>query len=150
MQWQRDDYCVSDDPLRLDLAMIHGFMAGESYWAAGISEPIMARAMANSLCFGLYRGEVQAGFARVVTDRATFGYLCDVFVAREHRAAGLGKWLVQCVLEHPDLRGLRRVCLMTRDAHALYGALGFKPMPDPARYLEIHRPDAYRATEPTP
>lgn len=144
MEWQRDDYRVSDDRSRLDLDVIHGFMAGESYWAAGIPRPVMARAMAHSLCFGLFAGERQVGFARVVTDRATFGYLCDVFVVAAHRGTGLGKWLVQCVLSHPDLQGLRRLCLLTRDAHALYEPFGFRPLADPARYLEIHCPDVYR------
>ncbi|MGZ5652324.1 MAG: GNAT family N-acetyltransferase, partial [Usitatibacter sp.] len=114
MEWQRDDYRVTDERSRMDLGVIHRFMAGESYWAAGIPEGVMARAMANSLCFGLFLRDRQIGFARVVTDRATFGYLCDVFVHREHRGAGLGKWLVDCVLSHPDLQGLRRLSLMTR------------------------------------
>ena len=145
MEWQRGEYRVSDDRSRLDLGVIHRFMSGESYWAAGISESIMARAMAHSLCFGLFQEGEQIGFARVVTDRATFGYLCDVFVGQSHRGRGLGKWLVECVVAHPDLQGLRRLALMTRDAHELYRPLGFRPMADATRYLEIHRPDAYRA-----
>lgn len=149
MVWQRDGFEVSDDRRRLDLAAVHRFISTESYWAAGISEGILARAVANSLCFGLYRGAAQAGFARVVTDRATYAYLCDVYVEREHRGAGLGKWLVACVLEHPDLQGLRRIALMTRDAHDLYRPFGFRALPEPARYLEIHRPDVYRTPEAT-
>lgn len=147
MAWQRDGFEVSDDRRRLDLAAVHRFISTESYWAAGISEAILARAIANSLCFGLYRGAVQAGFARVVTDRATYAYLCDVYVEREHRGAGLGKWLVACVLEHPDLQGLRRIALMTRDAHDLYRPFGFQALPEATRYLEIHRPDVYRTPE---
>lgn len=143
--WQRDEYEVSDERARLDLAAIHRYLSGESYWAAGISEALVARAIANSLCFGLYRGGLQVGFARVVTDRATYAYLCDVFVEGEHRGRGLGKWLVGCVLEHPDLQGLRRINLMTRDAHDLYRPFGFRAMPDASRYLEIHRPDVYKA-----
>ena len=150
MEWHRDDLVVSDDRARLDLAVVHRFLAGESYWAAGIPEALMARAMAHSLCFGLYRGDRQVGFARVVTDRATFGYLCDVFVEKDQRGAGLGKWLVECVLAHPDLQGLRRLALMTRDAHELYKPFGFKPLADATRYLEIHRPNVYtRAGGPT-
>ena len=145
MEWNRDDLVVSDDRARLDLAVVHRFLAGDSYWAAGIPEAVMARAMAHSLCFGLYRGGTQIGFARVVTDRATFGYLCDVFVESAHRGAGLGRWLVECVLAHPDLQGLRRLSLMTRDAHELYKPFGFKPLPDATRYLEIHRPNVYKA-----
>ena len=144
MEWQREDYVVSDDRKRLDMGVIHGFLSGESYWAAGVPEAVLARAFAHSLCFGLYKGEQQVGFARVVTDRATYGYLCDVFVDGGERGAGLGKWLVECVLAHPDLQGLRRIALMTRDAHELYKRYGFKPMPDPTRFLEIHNPDVYR------
>lgn len=143
-QWQRDGCVVSDERDRLDLDAIHGYLSRESYWAAGISRAVVARAIANSLCFGLYRAQRQVGFARVVTDRATYGYLCDVFVDAAERGAGLGKWLVECVLAHPDLQGLRRLSLMTRDAQSLYAAYGFKPMPDATRYLEIHRPDVYR------
>jgi GNAT superfamily N-acetyltransferase len=143
-EWRRDGFVVSDDRARLQLAVIHRFLAAESYWAAGIPQDTMARAIDNSLCFGVYAGERQVGFARVVTDRATFGYLCDVFVDAAHRGAGLGKWLVSCVLAHPDLHGLRRVSLMTRDAHDLYRPFGFRGLADPARYLERHNPDVYR------
>jgi GNAT superfamily N-acetyltransferase len=144
MEWRRDDYVVSDDRGRLDRALVHGLIAS-SYWAAGIPRATMDKAIDHSLCFGLYRGAGQLGFARVVTDHSTFAYLCDVFVDEAHRGAGLGKWLVECLLSHPDLQGLRRMSLMTRDAHSLYQAFGFRPMADATRYLEIHRPDAYRA-----
>jgi len=144
MEWQRDDYEVSDERGRLDLAAIHAFLANESYWAAGVPRSVVERAVENSLCFGLYKGDAQIGFARVVTDRATFGYLGDVFVARAHRGAGLGKWLVECLLSHPDLQGLRRLSLVTSDAHEVYRSFGFKPMADPTRYMEIHRPDVYK------
>ena len=145
-EWRRGEDLVSDDPSRLDVGAITEFIAGRSYWASGIPRETMARAIANSLCFGLYRGARQIGFARVVTDRATFGYLCDVFVEESERGGGLGKWLVECVLEHPDLQGLRRLSLMTRDAQPLYMRYGFRPLADPARYLEIHRPNVYNAT----
>jgi ribosomal protein S18 acetylase RimI-like enzyme len=145
IEWQREGFEVSDDRARLDLGAVHRFISRESYWAAGISESLLARAIAHSLCFGAYREGAQVGFARVVTDRATFGYLCDVYVDREHRGRGLGKWLVACVLEHPDLQGLRRIALMTRDAHDLYRPFGFRSMPEATRYLEIHRPDVYRS-----
>jgi GNAT superfamily N-acetyltransferase len=145
--WQRGAFEVSDDPRRLDIAAIHRFISGESYWAQGISEALLTRAIAHSLCFGLYRGAQQVGFARVVTDRATYGYLCDVYVDSAHRGSGLGKWLVACVLEHPDLKGLRRIALMTRDAHDLYAPFGFRALNEPTRYLEIHSPDVYRTPE---
>jgi len=141
-EWRRGEWVVSDDPARLDFETLHAFIAG-TYWAANIPAGTFERALRNSLCLGLYVGARQAGLARVVTDRATFGYLCDVYVAPEHRGQGLGQWLVACTLEHPDLAGLRRFCLMTRDAQSLYQALGFRPMPDASRYLEIHRPDVY-------
>jgi GNAT superfamily N-acetyltransferase len=143
MEWRRDDYRVSDDPALLDRARIHEVI-GATYWAPGIPAATMSKAIDFSLCLGLYREKEQLGFARVVTDRSTFAYLCDVFVLEGHRGAGLGKWLVECVVAHPDLQGLRRFCLMTRDAHDLYRRFGFEPMADPTRYLEVHRPDAYR------
>ena len=144
MEWRREGYRVSDERSGLDRAAVRRFLAEESYWAAGIPQGVMDKAIDHSLCFGLYRGDAQIGFARVVTDHATFGYLCDVFVESPHRGVGLGKWLVSCVLAHPDLQGLRRLSLMTRDAHELYAPHGFRPMPDATRYLEIHRPDVYR------
>jgi GNAT superfamily N-acetyltransferase len=142
--WRRGDCEVSTDRARLDLERMHQWIGVESYWAAGIARERFDVAVANSLVFGLHRASRQIGFARVVTDRATYAYLCDVWIDAAERGAGLGKWLVQCVLSHPDLQGLRRHCLMTRDAHSLYAAFGFKPMPDPTRYMEIHRPEVYR------
>jgi len=150
IEWSRDGYEVSDDQRRLDLGAVHRFISKQSYWAEGISQALLARAVAHSLCFGLYRGAEQAGFARVVTDRATYGYLCDVYVEPAHRGKGLGKWLVDCVLKHPDLQGLRRIALMTRDAHDLYRPFGFRAMPEATRYLEIHRPDVYQGKEEVP
>jgi GNAT superfamily N-acetyltransferase len=143
MEWRRGEYEASDDPARLDRAKVHGFLAG-TYWSQGIPRETVERALENSLCVGLYHGGATAGLARAVTDRATFAYVCDVFVAPEHRGRGMGKWLVERLLAHPDLAGLRRICLMTRDAHTLYHSLGFTPMRDPAPYLEIHRPDVYK------
>ena len=150
IEWSRPGFEVSDDPRRLELATVHRFISKESYWAEGIPEALLARAVAHSLCFGLYTGARQVGFARVVTDRATYGYLCDVYVERSLRGRGLGKWLVACVLEHPDLQGLRRIALMTRDAHDLYRPFGFRTMPEATRYLEIHRPDVYKNEQEAP
>lgn len=144
MEWRRGEYEVSDETRRIDAALVHAWLAGQSYWAENIPRETTERAIAHSLCFGLHHGGRQVGFARVVTDRATFGYLCDVFVAPEHRGKGQGRWLVSCVLQHPDLQYLRRLCLMTRDAHSLYRPFGFRAMKDPSRYLEIHRPDVYK------
>jgi GNAT superfamily N-acetyltransferase len=145
---RRGETLVSDDPARLDLGVVHGFLA-TSYWAAGIPEEVVRRAIAGSLCFGLYRsggegGERQIGFARAVTDRATFAYLADVFVLAEERGRGLGTFLVEAVMAHPDLQGLRRWSLVTRDAHALYRKLGFAPLALPERHMERLDRDPYR------
>jgi GNAT superfamily N-acetyltransferase len=149
---RRDGYEVSDDRTRLDREAVHRFLATESYWAQDIPRAVVDRAIDHSLCFGLFHGTAQAGFARVVTDHATFAYLCDVYVDARHRAAGLGLWLMECIVAHPDLQGLRRFCLMTRDAHTLYERFGFKPMPDPARFMErfAPAPGVYRLPEVTP
>jgi GNAT superfamily N-acetyltransferase len=145
---RRGDFLVSTDPALLDLAFIHDFLAHRSYWAAGRPLEVVRRSIDHSLCFGLYAQGRQVGFARVVTDRATFAWLCDVFVLEQYRGQGLGKWLVGCVLGHPALRGLRRVLLGTRDAHGLYARYGFTPLADPSRFLEVFRPDVYRADRP--
>ena len=120
----RGQYSITTDPQKLDLDAIHAFLS-RSFWAEGIPKDTVARAMANSLCFGLFDGAGQIGFARVVTDRATYAYLCDVYVLESHRGLGLGKWLIETVMAHPDLQGLRRFQLVTRDAHGLYSRHGF-------------------------
>ena len=142
--WRRDGWEISDDAARIDLARVHAWLSRESYWSSGIPLATLERAIGNSLVFGLYREGTQSGFARVITDRATFAYLCDVWIEQSVRGAGLGTWLLECVFAHPDLRGLRRFCLMTRDAHGLYAKFGFVPMPDPTRYLEINDRDIYQ------
>lgn len=150
---RRDRWLVSDDPARIDLDVVHRELS-QSYWSPGIPRDTVKRAIANSLCFGMYDTSMtpagQVGFARAITDRASFAYLADVFVLPHCRGNGLGVWMMQSVLAHPDLQGLRRVCLMTRDAHGLYAKLGFAPMRDPSRYMEIHRPQVYNeAIQPT-
>lgn len=134
MEWHRDGYRISTDPARLDLEAIWGFLR-TSYWAAGVPRAVIERSIYNSLAFGLYgpRGE-QAGFARAVTDRARFAWLSDVFVLDQHRGRGLGIWLVQSALAHPELAGVR-VVLGTSDAHTLYERFDFRPV-DPARMME--------------
>ena len=140
----RGGFTVSTNPARLDLGVIHDYLSRESYWAAGIPRDVLEKAVAGSLCFGVYDGaDRQIGFARVVTDRATFAYLCDVFVLEQYRGRGLSKWLMGCVVAHPDLQGLRRFVLVTRDAHRLYERFGFTPVADPTGYMHVHRPDAY-------
>jgi len=140
----RDGYAISTDRQRLDIDLIHGVLAS-SYWSAGIPRAVVERGIANSLCFGLYRGAQQVGFARVITDRASFAYLADVFVVDAHRAHGLGQWLIETILRHEDLQGLRRFLLATRDAHELYRRFGFDRLSNPDRLMEIHDPDAYGA-----
>ncbi len=134
-RWRRDGYLISTDRSLLDLRFVHGYLR-TSYWAAGVPEEVVRRSVENSLCFGVYSDEEQVGFARVVTDRATFAYLADVFVLEEHRRRGLGKWLVEVVLSHPELRGLRRWMLATRDAHELYRRYGFAELGRPGIFME--------------
>src|ERR1700744_586138 len=135
---------ISTDPSRLQLGAIHAYLT-RSYWSPGIPEDVVARAIANSLCFGLYLGDAQVGFARVVTDKASFAYLADVYVLEEHRGQGLSKRLVETIQAHPDLQGLRRFMLATRDAHGLYAQFGFGPLGGPDRMMEIRRTDPYGA-----
>lgn len=133
--WRRDGYLISTDASMLDLEVVHGYLS-RSYWASGVPEDVVRRSIENSLCFGVYRGEEQAGFARVVTDRATFAYLADVFVLDEHRGQGIGKWLLEVILSHPDLQGLRRWMLATRDAHDLYRRYAFTELARPGIFME--------------
>jgi GNAT superfamily N-acetyltransferase len=137
-------YDISTDPSRLQLEAIHAYLT-RSYWSPGVPKHIVARAIANSLCFGIYLGDAQVGFARVITDKATFAYLADVFVLEEHRGRGLSKRLVAQIQAHPDLQGLRRFLLATADAHRLYAQFGFKPPGRPENLMEIRVPDPYGA-----
>jgi len=138
----RGEYVVSTDRRRLDLERIHDFLRA-SYWSPGIPRHVVERAIDNSLCFGVYRGMEQVGFARVVTDKATFAYLADVFILDGHRRRGLATWLVEVIRSHPDLQGLRRFLLATRDAHALYRRCGFTEVVCPGRLMEISDPRGY-------
>ena len=134
---------VSTDPARLNIDIIHGFLS-RSHWAECIPREIVERSIRGSLCFGAYRGEAQIGFARVISDRATYAYIADVFVLEPLRGAGVGTLLMQCITSHPDLQGLRRWSLLTRDAHGLYRPFGFDVPRHPERYMEISNPDIYR------
>ena len=138
-------FLVSDDPTRLDFAVIHGFLK-DCYWSPGIPMDVVKRAAAGSLCFGAYEEATgrQVGFARVISDRATYAYLADVFVLEPFRGRGLSKLLMRTIGSHPELQGLRRWMLMTRDAHGLYGQFGFTPMKDPTRAMEKTDPDVHR------
>src|SRR5262245_37803744 len=140
-------FTVSTDRAKLDLDVVHGFLV-DSYWARGIPRSVLERAIENSICFGVYANHTQVGFARVVTDLATYGYLADVFVIEPYRGRGLSKCLVECVLAHPDLHGLRRLGLFTRDAAGLYERFVFTPSRSTATYLEIWKPNVYAERAP--
>lgn len=144
-EWKRDHLLVSTDPAKLDVGAVHAFLS-RAYWSVGIPRATVGRALNHSLCFGLYDGGAQIGLARVVTDHATFAYLCDVYVLESHRGRGLGKWLIECVMAHPSIPGLRRFNLATVDAHSLYARHGFKPLRHPEYHLERHKPDIYKTT----
>ena len=141
-EWTRGEYAISTDKRRLQIDVIHGYLAS-SYWAAKIPREVVDRSIENSLCFGLYRGERQIGFTRVVTDFATFAWVGDVFVLEEERGKGLSKWLMECMCATDELAGLRRWILATRDAHGLYEQYGFTSLAKPERYLERLDPDVY-------
>jgi GNAT superfamily N-acetyltransferase len=132
---QRDRFIISTDPAHLDNDAI-AEMLKRSYWASGRPREQLDRALANSLVFGIYDGKNQIGLARVVSDYAIFAYLCDVFIHEDYRTHGLGKWLMETIHSHPDLQGLRRWTLVTRDAHGLYEQYGWKPLANPERWME--------------
>jgi GNAT superfamily N-acetyltransferase len=142
-EWRRGEFTISTDRSRLDRPAIREFLAA-SYWAPGIPLEVVDRSIEGSLSFGLYEGQRQIGFARVVSDGATFAYVADVYVLEEFRGRGLALWLMETILAHPDLQGLRRWLLFTRDAQPLYRKVGFVETPRPERVMEIARPDAYR------
>jgi GNAT superfamily N-acetyltransferase len=131
-----NDYTIDTDKSRLDIALIHRFLSQESYWAQNVPLDIVERSIANSMCFGVYKGDKQVGFARVITDQATFAYLADVFVLSEHRGKGLSKQLIETISNWPSLQGLRRWVLATRDAHTLYEQFGFTALDKPEIFMQ--------------
>ena len=145
-EWRRGDYLISTERERLDLRVVHDYLSRESYWAQGRSMEVVRRSVENSLPFGIYKGERQVGFGRVVTDYATFAWIADVFVLDEFRGQGLSKWLVEVMLAHPDLQGFRRWVLATKDAHELYRKYGFAELFKPERWME--RPDPQMQESP--
>ncbi|MCU1302044.1 MAG: GCN5-related N-acetyltransferase [Candidatus Sulfotelmatobacter sp.] len=143
IEHRRDVFAISTDRDRLDRDVVHGFLTN-CYWAKGISREVVARSIENCLCFGIYDNSgAQIGFARVVSDFATFAYLGDVFVLESYRGRGLSKWLMKCIVQHPALQNLRRWILLTRDAHGLYSQFGFTRLKAPEQYMELHRPNVY-------
>ncbi len=133
-------FLISTDKSLLNIDLIYNYLNDDSYWAQGIQRETLEKGIVNSMCFGVYQQDVQAGFARVVTDNATFAYLCDVFILPDFRQKGLSKWLVQTIVKHPDLQGLRRWSLATADAHGLYNQFGFTEISRPERWMEIFTP----------
>ena len=143
MESQLGEFQISTDPSRLDVPLIHDYLCNHSYWAAGIPREVVQRSIEGALCFGVYHGKHQVGFARIITDYATIAYLGDVFIVEEFRGRGISKWLMACIVAHPRLQGLRRWMLGTADAHGLYAQFGFKPLASPERWMERHNPQVY-------
>ena len=137
-------YKISSETSDMDISVIHQYIS-RSYWASNIPLSTMKKAVENSLCFGVFTdsGE-QIAFARLITDSATFAYLADVFVLEKHRGKGISKWLMECIVKHPDLQGLRRMALATSDAHGLYKQFGFTPLKSPDTFMELHQPNVYK------
>jgi GNAT superfamily N-acetyltransferase len=140
----RGEYTITTENEGLDVNAIHAYLT-TSYWSPGVPKETIERAIANSLCFGLFHGRHQVGLARVITDKATFAYLADVYVLEPHRGKGLSKWMLEVIRDHPDLQGLRRFMLATSDAHALYAQFGFAPLASPSRMMEILNSNVYRS-----
>jgi GNAT superfamily N-acetyltransferase len=144
IEYHRNNFNISTATDLLDIQVIQEFLAIESYWAQGIPPSIVEKCIENSLCFGVYDQEgKQVGFARLVSDYTTYAYIADVFILEVHRGQGLSKWLMECIMSHPDLQGLRRWNLATRDAHRLYARYGFTPLRFPERWMEILNPEVY-------
>ena len=139
----KEEYLISTDKNKIDIAYVHSFLT-QSYWCPGISVEIVKKAVEGSLCFGVYHGNKQVGLARVISDKATFAYLADVFIDENYRGKGLSKWLMETILKHPDLQGLRRILLTTKDAHGLYSQFGFTLINNPERYMIIQNPEVYK------
>lgn len=142
-EWQNGEFTISTDRNRLQIDVIHRYLSEESYWAQNRTREQTETAIKNSLRFGVYNGENLIGFARVVTDYATFAYLGDVFILEDFRGLGLSKWLMQVIINHPDLQGFRRWILATKDAHSLYEKFEFSALRFPERWMEKTAPDAY-------
>jgi len=143
----KDDYFISTNPALLDVDVIYNFLSGESYWAKNIPRDVVEKSIANSLCFGLYHHNKQIGFARLITDKATFAYLADVFIISEYRGKGLSKWMIQVIHAHPELQGLRRWVLATQDAHGLYEQFGWMIFDEDIRkrFMQKQTKNAYQS-----
>jgi N-acetylglutamate synthase-like GNAT family acetyltransferase len=143
MDFIKDGFVISTEEEKMDVDLIHSFLT-RTYWAEGISKEIIGRSIEGSLCFGVFENSKQVGFARMITDKATFAYLADVFIIEEYRGRGLSKWLMEVIMSHPDLQGLRRMILATKDAHGLYKQFGFTPLINVDRWMQILDQDVYK------
>ncbi len=148
--WEKDKFLVSTDKSLLQISSIHKFLSTEAYWSLDIPKEVVARSIENSLCFGLYVRSndslEQIGYARIVTDYASFAWLCDVYIENKYRNLGLSKYLLECIMSHSALKGLRRICLATKDAHELYKKFGFEVTQAPKNWMEIKDPNIYKNT----
>jgi GNAT superfamily N-acetyltransferase len=150
MTLSRGEFTLSWDPAAQQAERIHAYLT-QSYWAEGISLALVKKSLEHSLCFGVFTGGEQVGLSRVITDRATYMYLCDVYVLEAYRGRGLAGWMMEAILAHPDMKGLRRFSLATRDAHKLYARYGFTPLSKPESMMEMLRPGLYKnKTAPQP
>ncbi len=143
-EYAKDNYIISTDPLKIDVAAVHAFLS-TSYWAEEIPFETVKRSIEHSLCFGVYDQTSLVGFARVISDYATFGYLADVFIIEKERGKGLSKWLMECILSHKELQNLRNFCLMTNDAHSLYARFGFENLQKPQNFMAKKKENFYKA-----
>jgi GNAT superfamily N-acetyltransferase len=143
----KDDFIISTDKSKLDIDSIHQFLSTKAYWCLGIPKTTVQRAIQHSLCFGVYQNEKQIGFARIITDYATIAYLGDVYILEEYRGQGLSKWLLDIIMGHPDLQGLRRWILLTGDVHGLYRQFGWTDLADHTRWMELHNKNVYSNLE---
>ena len=138
-QFENDGYLISTDKSKLDYEVVHNFITN-SYWAKGISFQAVKKGIENSLCFGVFEKESQIGFARVITDFSRLAHLADVFILKEYRGLGLGKWLMENIMNHPELHSIKKWTLLTEDAHELYGQFGFQNLKNPEIYMELIKP----------
>lgn len=143
MEWLKGSFRISTDRSQMDVRYVHQYLNAQSYWASGIPLPVVEKSIENSLCFGVFHEQQQIGFARMITDRATFAYLADVFIDETFRGQGLSKWLMEVIMAHPELQGLRTMMLATRDAHELYRKYGFTELSEPKRWMGKHFPNVY-------
>ena len=147
MEWHKDEYLISTDPALLNLDVIHTYLNERSYWATGRSREVIQRSIQHSVAFGIYKDKQQIGFARVITDYATFAWIADVFVLEDFRGRGLSKWLMQVIIDHPELQGFRRWVLATKDAQELYRKYGFVELLHPERWMERRDPKAQEMSD---